>query len=85
MRIVVRFFAGCRDVTKTDSFAFELLPGSTLNTLKDELARTYPALTRYLERVRYSVNWEYVAEDVLLCEGDEVALIPPVAGGFSDG
>lgn len=83
MRILVRFFAGCQEVAKTPSSVFDLLPGSTLNTLKDELARAYPPLTPYLERVRYAVNWEYVAGDVLLHDGDEIALIPPVAGGSS--
>jgi molybdopterin synthase catalytic subunit len=81
MRVTVRFFAGCRDATKTDTTIIELPAESALPDLKRILGRTYPSLARYLDRIRYSVNWEYVGSNATLRDGDEVALIPPVAGG----
>ena len=84
MRVTVRFFAGCRDATQTETTTVELPPESALPDLKAALGQTYPNLARYLDRIRYSVNWEYVGANATLRDGDEVALIPPVAGGTSE-
>lgn len=84
MRVTVRFFAGCRDAARTETTTVELPSASGLSELKSALRQTFPNLERYLDRVRYSVNWEYVAGNASLSDGDEVALIPPVAGGASE-
>ena len=81
MEVTVRFFAGCREAVKQDEATLSLSDGATLSDLQAALAAEYPAIAHYVERVRYSVNWEYVTPDAALSAGDEVAMIPPVAGG----
>ena len=81
MEVTVRFFAGCREAVKQDEATLSLPDGATLADLQVALAETYPAIAHYAQRVRYSVNWEYAAPDTTLDDGDEVAMIPPVAGG----
>lgn len=40
-----------------------------------------PRLADARGRLRYAVNQHYAETDVVLREGDEVAIIPPVSGG----
>ncbi|GIX07402.1 MAG: molybdenum cofactor biosynthesis protein D/E [Candidatus Poribacteria bacterium] len=81
MEITVRFFAGCREVVGSDAVALQVPQGATVADLERLLIAHYPQLKPYAGRVRYAVNWDYVSEGRLLQEGDEVAMIPPVAGG----
>ena len=81
MEVTVRFFAGCREAVKQDETTISLSEGATLAHLQTALATEYPAIAHYADRVRYSVNWEYVTSDASLKDGDEVAMIPPDAGG----
>jgi molybdopterin converting factor subunit 1 len=81
MHVTIRFFAGCREAAGTDEAAFSLPQNATLKHLQTSIADRYPALAAYVTQVRYSVNWEYVTGDAALSDGDEIAMIPPVAGG----
>jgi molybdopterin converting factor subunit 1 len=59
----------------------DLEPGSSVSDLLDHLQVRYSALARVRNTVAVAVNQEYAAPDAPLSDGDEVALIPPVAGG----
>ena len=50
--------------------------------LADEMRRRYPGLTPDASALVVAVNQEYADHDYVLSDGDEVALIPPVSGGF---
>ncbi|MFV1985790.1 MAG: MoaD/ThiS family protein [Gemmatimonadota bacterium] len=64
--------AGDRDGTA------ELPAGGTVSDLIDVLRRSLDWIP---ERVVVAVNQSYAEAATLLRDGDEVALIPPVAGG----
>lgn len=51
-----------------------------MEVLAHELRARYPDLAS-LPEIVIAVNHEYAARDVVLHEGDQVALIPPVSGG----
>ncbi|HWR34608.1 MAG TPA: molybdenum cofactor biosynthesis protein MoaE [Clostridia bacterium] len=55
--------------------------GSTVGDLWKHLLSTYPTFARFNGSLAIAVNNEYAAPDVVLSEGDEVALLPPVSGG----
>lgn len=76
MKVVVRLFAGLRELAGTRSLEIELPPGSTA-------ADVWPALALGAEPpgLLLAINKTYAGRDTLLQEGDEVALIPPVSGG----
>ena len=86
MTITVRLFAMLRERAGRDSFELELGDGSTVADALEALKDSSP-LGEALERmpVRAAVNREYVADDSPLSPGDEVALIPPVSGGSTEG
>jgi molybdopterin converting factor subunit 1 len=57
--------------------------GSTVGDLVAELARTDDLFALGAGSIRIAVNREYVGDSHALADGDEVAVIPPVAGGIA--
>ena len=51
------------------------------SSLLKSLTDTYPELDFEKSQISVAVNKKYILSDVLLKEGDEIALLPPIAGG----
>lgn len=74
-------FAGARDVLGAAEVDVPLdAPCSAADFLERVCAR-WPGLAPYKKALRLAVNGSYVAWADPIAGGDEVALIPPVAGG----
>jgi molybdopterin synthase catalytic subunit len=71
----VREEAGCRELD------LELEEGARVVALRDRLAAEYPSVEALGDRLAISINLELASLDDALADGDEVALLPPVAGG----
>jgi len=80
VHIRLRLFAMYAEVFGRDEVPLDLPAGATV---ADALAavRGEPAASRLPPSPLVAVNLKYAKPDVVLNEGDEVALIPPVAGG----
>jgi molybdopterin synthase catalytic subunit/molybdopterin converting factor small subunit len=74
-------FAGARDVLGVAELTLPLESPCTAEELLAEVCRRYPALVPWRRAIRIAVNGAYAAADDRVTFGDEVALIPPVAGG----
>lgn len=74
-------FAGARDVLGSAELTFALAAPCTASELLAEVCRRWPALAPWRGAIRVAVNGTYAAADDPVGFGDEVALIPPVAGG----
>jgi molybdopterin synthase catalytic subunit len=81
MRVNVLYFAVARERAGVEREAIDLPAIARVTDLKREIAKRHPALASTLPRMRVAVNREF-AEDPELRDGDEIALIPPVAGGI---
>lgn len=80
MRIRTLFFATYRDLAGTDELTVDLPAGATARDLVSRL-RTSAGLDRLPAEPVLAVNQEYAPLSSPLADGDEVALLPPVAGG----
>ncbi len=84
-RIRVLAFAGARDVVGASEVEVDIDSAGgdacTARTVMDAMCARYPELTPKRGIIRLAVNGEYVNDDAPVSAGDEVALIPPVAGG----
>lgn len=80
MRVRVRFFASYAEVFGRDEMALELRAGSTVADCVAAL-RADPLAARLPPSPLVAVNQRYARPETPLADGDEVALIPPVAGG----
>lgn len=74
-------FAGARDILGAAELALPLDAPCTAAELLAEVCRRWPALVPWRGAIRVAVNGTYAAPDDPVRAGDEVALIPPVAGG----
>ncbi len=76
MRIKVLLFAGLRERLGKEQTFLEVEPGTRAHEVAVRLFPGDP-----LKALRFAVNLNYVGPETLLQDSDEVALIPPVAGG----
>jgi len=82
MRVQVKLFASYREVVGVRQLAWTLRDGETLGALVDAVVDAYPRLRGHRDAMFLAVNRAYAQPDVVLRDGDEVALLPPVSGGF---
>jgi MoaE-MoaD fusion protein len=81
MRVRVLLFAALREAVGEKSLQLELRGPATLADLLGELEARHAPLARYRGRLLVARNEERVPLSTALCDGDEVALLPPVSGG----
>ena len=77
MKVKVLLFAGLREKAGKSEVLLDLPEGSSLSAIRQNLNLGMPTWSS----LAFAVNETYVPSETFLKEGDEVALIPPVAGG----
>ncbi len=81
MKIRTLFFASYRELLGTGELQVVLPEGATVSDLVSTLRSRGGAFTVLPVEPAVAVNLAYTDPTSLLSDGDEVALIPPVAGG----
>ena len=75
------FFAVLRDIAGTGERDLDLREGATARDVWEKLRTTYAKLADYAQPPMAAINEAYAAPETVLRDGDELAFIPPVAGG----
>lgn len=81
MHIKVLFFGVLKDITGRGEDSLELDGGATLAAVFDHYAARFPRLRELAGSIVLAANQEFAGGDRVICEGDEVAFLPPVSGG----
>lgn len=81
MKISVLYFAVFREKLASSGESLELADGARVGDAVAALAAKHAVIARLAGRFRVAVNADFADADRALADGDEVALIPPVAGG----
>lgn len=81
MKVRLLFFAVLRDIAGADQRELALAEGTTALEVWESLRRSYPKLADYSQPPMIAINESYATPDAILRDGDELAFIPPVAGG----
>lgn len=84
LTVRVRLFAMQRQQLGVRALALEVPEGSTVEAAFAALATLHPILAPAGPTLRYAINGVYADAGAVLHAGDELALIPPVAGGAED-
>ena len=79
--VKVLYFASARDLAEAGGERVTLKKGATVQDLAEAISLMHPGMKRLAQSVRFSVNRELAEGDSPLQEGDEVGVLPPVAGG----
>jgi len=81
MKVRLLFFAVLRDITGSEQRELSVAEGTTARAVWDALRGEYAKLAEYIQPPMVAVNESYASPDAILRDGDELAFIPPVAGG----
>lgn len=77
----VLLFGSLKDAVQSSTIDVALTGETTVQALLQAVQEQHPILAKYLPHVRVAVNFEYCDGLQKVNPGDEVAIIPPVAGG----
>jgi molybdopterin converting factor subunit 1 len=80
MTVTVLLFASYADALGAHSLALELPVGATAGDVLTQVQQL-PGAARLPKNPLVAVNERYVKRDRAIVAGDEIAIIPPVAGG----
>jgi molybdopterin synthase catalytic subunit len=81
MRVKIRLFAILREKAGWRERELDLPAGASVDDAWRALVEQTPALAASRDSVRFARNRQYAAAEEQLSDGDELVLIPPVAGG----
>ena len=81
MKVKVRLFAAARELAGSDQVELEIPAQATLADLRQAIAKECPALQKILAHTLWAVDAEYAGDSMIINQGSEIALIPPVSGG----
>jgi molybdopterin synthase catalytic subunit len=81
VNVKLLYFASFRDKAGRDEESRVLPEGSRVRDAWAALASEVPDFAAFPAMPPAAVNLEYAAPDRLLRDGDELAFLPPVAGG----
>jgi molybdopterin synthase catalytic subunit/molybdopterin converting factor small subunit len=84
MRLTVKLFGSLREEVGTNELPVEIPAGARVEDVRTLMAERLPAFERFSHRLAASVNLRLVGPEFELSEGDEVAFLPPVAGGAGE-
>ncbi len=76
----VLLFGRHRELAGESILRVSLLEGATVRHVRDALDE-HPALAGLMGSAAIALNHRYEPDDSPVARGDEIALIPPVAGG----
>jgi molybdopterin synthase catalytic subunit len=80
-KITLKLFGSLREAVGESTIQVELAEGACVADLRRWLSARNPMVDELGDRLAASVNLEIASADVVLQDGDEVAFLPPVAGG----
>ena len=81
IRVTLLLFASVAEAIGERRRDLVLPAGTTPRDVFEMLVRERPQLARLREIVSFARNREFAGADTILADGDELAVIPPVAGG----
>ena len=81
VKVTVKLFAAYQEAYKVPELVLEFPPNTTVAAVRDRLISDRPKLAQWRDLTRFGINLQFVEPDTILCDGDEVVLIPPVSGG----
>ena len=81
IKVKVLYFANAKEVAGTREEEFILSNPASSDFLLRRILEIHPGIKNLRKTISISVNRKITFEDLLLNDKDEVALLPPVAGG----
>ena len=81
MNVRLLYFAVLRDIAGKSDDELTLPEGTRARDVWESLRNKHARLADYVQPPMTAINESYASPDAVLRDGDELAFIPPVAGG----
>jgi molybdopterin synthase catalytic subunit len=81
LKVKVLYFASSREIASASAEGIDLPNGSNLGDLARDMFKRHPGLKKLEKSIKFSINFDVAESDAALKDGDEVGVLPPVAGG----
>ncbi len=81
MKIKVKLFGSMRRIVGQDELDMEFTKGIKIDEIIERLLADYPELEKPIKYTIISLNHVYAHGEEVIQNGDELALLPPIAGG----
>lgn len=81
MKVKVLYFANARELASRGLESLTLPEGVSLEKLVEHVFQLHPSLKPFKSTVRFSINRELAGNSTVIRDGDEIGVLPPVAGG----
>jgi molybdopterin converting factor subunit 1 len=81
MKVRVLYFANAREIASRRLEQLTLPEGTSLEKLVDHVLQLHPGLKPLRTTARFAINRELVGGGAIIRDGDEIGVLPPVAGG----
>ena len=85
MQLTLLLFATLKDLAPDGRLEIEAPDGATVAEVWEAAIARAPELSKWRRHTRVAVNQSYASDDETVPAGAEIALIPPVSGGASEG
>jgi molybdopterin synthase sulfur carrier subunit len=79
--VTIKLFAVYQEEFETAEISRQLPANAPVSEVLERLLLERPNLARWREVTRFGINMDFVEPETIVCDGDEVVLIPPVSGG----
>ncbi|HLD73500.1 MAG TPA: MoaD/ThiS family protein [Bdellovibrionota bacterium] len=81
MKVKLKYFAVYQDILGCASQTVDAEGKITVRKIFDQVMKDVKLKEQYFKSTLFAVNLNFVSPESIIKEGDEVAFIPPVAGG----
>jgi molybdopterin synthase catalytic subunit len=81
MQVIAKLFGAAREAAGAKELSLALPEGATARSVWELLVDEHPAIAPFADRLAVAVNLEIRSLDAEICDGDEIAFLPPVSGG----
>ena len=79
--VTVKLFAVYQEAFGATEISYQFPPNTTVKAVLERLTLDRPQLAQWHDVTRFGINLEFVDPETIVCDRDEVVLIPPVSGG----
>jgi molybdopterin converting factor subunit 1 len=81
MHVTIRLFAAHREAAGRSAYVANLPDGCTVADVFAHVCAEFPEIARTARSVAFALNRAHAPGEARVSDGDEVAFLPPVAGG----
>lgn len=79
--VTIKLFAVYQEAFGATEISYQFPPNTTVKAVLERLTLDRPQLAQWHDVTRFGINLEFVTPETIVCDRDEIVLIPPVSGG----